>query len=169
MKKLLCIVLAIVGVVVLSCVSSLGYNHYVNKTNIVTPGDTMSAQIEEAVAQVNNPTFLTVEDVFQFRQREAEKDSINLLFKSIPDDVLFNISKVVIGRNGQADKKSIAEEFRKNYKPIYQYIPSTPSTSSASSQTSKPNDTIGLPYSIRADTVINGRHFQLIKETRSNE
>lgn len=164
MKKILYVILGIIGVVVLSCVSSLGYNHYVNKTEIVTPGDTtVSAQIEDAVAQVNNPTFLTVEDVFQFRERQAEEDSINVTFNNIPPEALINISKVVIGRNGHADKKSIVEEFYKNYKPVYQYIPSV------TIDPLKQNDSVKLPPNIRADTMINGKHFQLIKETSSNE
>jgi len=165
MKKILYVILGIIGVVVLSCVSSLGYNHYVNKTNVTTEDTTVSAQVEEAVAQVYNPTFETVDDIFVFRRQLAEVDSINTVFKNIPDDALVNISKVVIGRNGHANKKSIVEEFLKNYKPIYQYIDPTTTIP----QTTRSGDTIRLPASKESDTVINGQHFKLIKEVSSNE
>lgn len=167
MKKILYVLLAIVGVVMLSIVSSLSYNHYVNKVDpsITTEDTTMSVQTVEALAQVINPTFTSVDDVHQFYRQQVERNSIDSIFMAIPPDVLTNIAQVVIGRMGQADKKSIVEEFKKNYTPVYQYI----KPENQMSALNKSRDTIKLPPSTKTDTIINGKHFQLIKETVSNE
>ena len=167
MKKFLNVLLAAVGVVLLSIVSSLSYNHYVNKVDPgITTEDTLTGvQVAETMAQVINPTFKSTDDVREFYQHEIERISTDSVFMAIPYDVLINISQVVIGRNGHADKKSIVEEFRQNYKPVYQYIKPK---EIEQLQTLK-GDSIKLPPNIRADTIINGKKFQLIKETVSNE
>jgi hypothetical protein len=86
----------------------------------------------------------------------------------IPKDVLVNISQVVIGNTGNATKKSIVEEFRRHYKPIYQYI--KPLEQFQQSTNTAPNDTTKSIRGIRDDTIINGgKTFVLIKETSSNE
>lgn len=162
MKKFMYVLLAAVGVVLLSIVSSLGYNHYVSSVYPeLTEEDTIvGVQVSEAVTQVINPTFKSVGDVFQFREREAEQDSIDATFFSIPPDVLTNIAQVVIGRDGEANKKSIVKEYNDRYRQVYKYLPPNPPATAVP-------ETIKTPPSIERDTVINGRVFKIIKETKN--
>lgn len=167
MKKFLCFVLAAVGVVLLSIVSSLGYNYYVDHNSDLMQEDTeISTQLKEAVVQVVNPTFTTVEEVHQFRQQEFEKNSIDSTFMIIPPDALTTISNVVIGQSGFATKESIVKEFRRNYDPIYQYI--KPDEIHKALQLEKPVDSVKLPVKIRSaddDTItVNGKKFKMVKE-----
>lgn len=163
MKKFIYVLLAAVGVVLLSIVSSLGYNHYVSSVYPeLTEEDTIvGVQVSEAVTQVINPTFKSVGDVFQFREREAEQDSIDATFFSIPPDVLTNIAQVVIGRDGQADKKSIVKEYNDRYRQVYKYLPPNPPAYTAVPETIK------TPPSIERDTIINGQVVKIIKEIKN--
>lgn len=162
MKKFMYVLLAAVGVVLLSIVSSLGYNHYVSSVYPeLTEEDTIvGVQVSEAVTQVINPTFKSVGDVFQFREREAEQDSIDTTFFSIPPDVLTNIAQVVIGRDGQADKKSIVKEYNDRYRQVYKYLPPNPPATAVP-------ETIKTPPSIERDTIINGQVVKIIKEIKN--
>lgn len=162
MKKFMYVLLAAVGVVLLSIVSSLGYNHYVSSVYPeLTEEDTIvGVQVSEAVAQMINPTFKSVGDVFQFREREAEQDSIDATFLSIPPDVLTNIAQVVIGRDKQADKKSIVKEYNDRYRQVYKYLPPNPPTVVVP-------ETIKTPPSIERDTIINGQVVKIIKEIKN--
>lgn len=162
MKKFMYVLLAAVGVVLLSIVSSLGYNHYVSSVYPeLTEEDTIvGVQVSEAVTQVINPTFKSVGDVFQFREREAEQDSIDATFFSIPPDVLTNIAQVVIGRDGQADKKSIVKEYNDRYRQVYKYLPPNPPATAVP-------ETIKTPPSIERDTIINGQVVKIIKEIKN--
>lgn len=157
MKNFVYTLLAAIGVVLLSIVSSLGYNHYVDSEQTATK-DTIQAN--EALVQTIDPTFKSVEDVFQFREREAERDSIDVTFFSIPPDVLTNIARVVIGRDGQADKKSIVKEYNDRYRQVYKYLPPNPPATAVP-------ETIKTPPSIERDTVINGQVVKIIKEIKN--
>ena len=121
MKKALYVILTIVGVVALSIVSSLGYNYYEDQKLSDFQEDT-TVNVQQAVAQVLNPVFTSVEDVFQFYERTTEENSLDSTFMSIPPDALINIAQVVIGRNGTATIRDIVYEYRQKYKSLYQYI-----------------------------------------------
>lgn len=158
MKKVLNFILACVGVVLLSCVSSLGYNYYMDDSE-KTSEDTLQqvVQFEQAVAQAADPTFTSVDDVFQFYERQVEIRSIDSVFLSIPPDALRNITNVIIGNKGRATKKEIVEEFRQRYRSVYQYIKPIQA---------QQGDTIHIRS---ADTIINGEHFKLIKGGSGDE
>ncbi len=171
------VLLALVGVVLLSVVSSLGYNHYVNEVN---PGfmskdtTTFGVQLEEAVAQVTNPEFTTVNDVFEFYERTSKQKEVDSIFLTIPPKVLVNIAKVVIGREGTATKESIVDEFRQNYDAIYKHLIDNPDSEitlvpdESSTRSVQVGDTLSLPPGVTHDTVINGKKFRLVKETKEN-
>lgn len=124
MKKTMFVLLTFVGVVLLSVASSLSFNYYMSKVHpeLISKDANVSVQVQEAVTQVTNPTFKSVDDVRQYRQRVYDEDAVDSIFLSMPDDAMTAISQVVIGRLSFATKKDIVEEFRRNYKPVYQYI-----------------------------------------------
>lgn len=159
MKKVLNFILACVGVVLLSCVSSLGYNYYTDSEKTSTE-DTLQqvVQFEQAVAQAADPTFTSVDDVFQFYERQVEIKATDSIFLTIPPDALRNIAQVIIGNKGSATKKDIVEEFKHRYRSIYQYIKPSVQT--------QQDDTIHIRS---ADTIINGEHFKLIKGGSGDE
>ena len=156
MKKFLLGLLMCIGVVALSIVSSLGYNYYEDQkySGFLTEDTTNYVQVEKAVAQVLNPVFTTVDDVYQFYQHRADENSLDSTFMSIPNDVLINISQVVLGRQGSATIRDIVYEYRQKYKSVYQYIKPLDSTA-----INKPMDSVKTPPAIRADTVINGQKY----------
>lgn len=158
MKNFMSFLLLVIGVISLSVASSLGTWYYLGKDNPTKDATTTNVQIEEIIEQVRNPRFTTPMDVLQFYQRIENQYETDSIFEIIPEDVLINISNVVIGRNGYATKETIVEEYTKNYRAVYQYIKPNAIT------TSNNNDTIKLPPHSKSDTVINGKHFKLIKE-----
>jgi hypothetical protein len=139
MKKALYVILTIVGVVALSIVSSLGYNYYEDQKLSDFREDT-TATVEQQLAEVMNPVFMSVDDVYQFYERTVEEKSIDSTFMSIPPDVLINIAQVVIGRNGKATVRDIVYEFKQKYKTLYQYIKPIDAITSESQDTTAKNN-----------------------------
>lgn len=162
MKKVLNFLLACVGVVVLSCVSSLGYNYYMESDKTSTE-DTLQqvVQFEQMLTQTADPKFTSVDDVFQFYERQVEIKSIDSVFLAIPPDALRNIAQVIIGNKGSATKKDIVDEFRQRYRSVYQYIKPIETPVQA-----QQGDTIHIRS---ADTIINGERFKLIKGGSGDE
>lgn len=166
MKRSIFAFLVLLGAMVISIASPLIYNHYVNETQSLTGDATYSAVTEEITAQVTNPVFSTSEDAVQFHERECLQWETDSVFNSMPPEAVKTIATVLIGRKGFADKQSIADEFKTNYKDTYQFV------TVVEKQSGPPNvgksDTIKGPHSVTQDTIINGKRFQLIKETENN-
>lgn len=169
MKRFVYVLLTIVGVVALSIVSSLGYNYYEDQkyADYLLEDTTENAQLEEAVASVLNPTFTSVDDVYQFRQRIADENSIDSTFRAIPQEALINIAQVVIKRQGSATKRDIVYEYRQNYNTVYKFIDSSINTKLSE----RPKDSSDVQLDkllneaspkIRTDTIIDGKKFTII-------
>ena len=161
MRRSVFALLVLLGALVISVVSPLVYDRYV-EDNCLTTGDTKdSVTVHMAVAQVLNPQFTDVQDVLQ-HQEEVKNDAfVDSVYIHIPKDALYNISRVVIGRAGSATKRSIVHEYIANYNNVYKYIKEkVPLTR---------GDTIKLPPSSSTDTIIDGKHFKLIKETKNEQ
>jgi len=162
MKRFMQIFATCVAVVLLSVVSSLGVYHYKSQDSGFTEkGTAVNVQLQEAIEQVTNPVMLSVDDVMQFKQRVTEEHTYDSVFRMIPDDVLQNVAQVVIGRQHGANMRDLVDEFRRNYKNVYQYI--------KCSETAPQSDTSSIPKapSVKtvADTIIDGKAFRLIKST----
>ena len=163
MKRSIFAFLVLLGALVISIAFPLIYNHYSSKTPPLVGDVQVGNAVESAVNQVFNPTFLTVSEALSFYQFTVDEHKEDSVFMSIPIDVVKTITTVLIGRTGQATKKSIVDEYQANYSETYKFIRTTDPVKSQ--QTS---DTIRLPSTTTDDTVINGKHFQLIKETKIN-
>lgn len=116
-------------------------------------------QVEAAL----NPNFTTVQEVLDFRLQQSEEASIDSAFEMIPQQILINVSSVVIKRNDFATKESIVKEYRAN-KAVYDNLPanSTKSTTnapqdvdlSATDLGDKRNDDVfSTSYQYRTDTI----------------
>ena len=122
MKKFIYGILGVLGIVVLSVVSSLGVNYY--ERHYVSEKDTIN--IEESIANVMDPVLYNPVDVYNLQQELSDEYTVDSVFLSIPPNVLLNIAKVAIGRNVGTTKKEIVEEFRRHYADIYQFINEQP-------------------------------------------
>ena len=123
MKTFLNGFLICIGVVLLSVVSSAGYNlWYENHADACISQEDTTTYVQNAVAQVLNPTFMSIDDVNQYYQKVTDESSIDSTFRSIPFETLVNIAQVIIGREGRATKRDIVYEYRQKYKSLYQYI-----------------------------------------------
>jgi hypothetical protein len=156
MKKFMAIVLASVGVVLLSVASSLGVYYYTDRYCGITDEDAeIGAQIETAVAQVTNPTFTSIDDVCQFHRQQVQQKTIDSTFTSIPVATLMNISQVLIGRDGFVTKEDVVREFQRHYEPIYKYI--DPDTQPKELQPEKPSSVVECPVDVKhsgPDTIV---------------
>lgn len=155
MKKFLNGLLVAIGVMALSIVTSLGYNHYVaQETPDAITEDTMdwNVQVNDAVMQVINPTFMSIDEVYRCRMEMVDMDSINQAFMSIPIETLTDISKVLIGNEGWTSKKAIVEEYRNRYDSIYKHL--------THESNNPPSDTAV----VISDTVINGVPYKKLTQ-----
>lgn len=169
MKRLLYIILLIVGVVGLSVASSFGYNYYKDRNcPILTVKDaTDSASFVKLSEQVTNPVMTTMENVCHLRTKMAENSMIDSIFLSIPPSILINVANVTIGNKKEVTKKDIVEEYMKNYDSIYRHL-KLPDLSIGNPDplpTPLAPETIRVPLPpiTEVDTVINGHHVKLIK------
>lgn len=125
MKRFVYALLILIGVVLLSIVSSLGVYHYENQKSILSGSQEDTLDVQEMIAQVNNPTFTSIDAVHQYYHNVIDNASIDSTFKSIPLEALINISQVIIGRQGKASVRDIVYEYRQKYRSLYQYIKPT--------------------------------------------
>ncbi len=167
MKRSIFAFLVLLGALVISIASPLIYDHYIDDTECCSIGDAVdSVSVDLAVAQVMKPVFTDIDEVLVYQENQLEDRSIDSVFFSIPKEALVDISKVLIGRSSRATKFSIVEEYKKNYQSTYKYLakPDPVMITRTIGDT-----TIKLPPSKTDDTLINGKHYKLIKETSSNE
>lgn len=165
MKRSVFAFLVLLGALVISIASPLIYDHYVDNTKSCLTGDAVdSVSVNLAVAQIVNPVFTDIDEVLTYQEDQLEDRVTDSIFFSIPKETLIDISKVLIGRSSRATKFSIVEEYKKNYQSTYKYLAADPVMT-----TRMIGDTLRLPSSKANDTLINGKHYKLIKETSSNE
>ena len=165
MKNFLKVFLAGVGVVLLSIASSLSYEYYKDQYKAdESEGAQFMVQLENVVTEYLDPTFHNIDEVLIYKQNLANYYTCDSILLSMPENTLVQISQVLIGRCGTATKESIANEYRLNYEKIYKHIKESEPVQSPQSA----NDTIKLPPSTTDDTIINNRHFKLVKETLNN-
>ena len=116
-------------------------------------------QVEAAL----NPNFTTVQEVLDFRLQQSEEASIDSAFEMIPQQILINVSSVVINRNDFATKESIVKEYRAN-KAVYDNLPANSTKSAANALQDvdlsatdlgdkRSDDVFSTSYQYRTDTV----------------
>lgn len=147
-----------------------------NPTSETTVIDSVS--VADQIAAIENPKFMNVQDVLDFRLRCEEQYSIDSVFEALPEQVVINATTVVINRKGYADKKSIVGEYRAN-KTVYDNLPTKPITQSATTTKDvdlkatdlgnrrNETDVFSTSYDYRYDT-INGKPVKVqIKKEES--
>lgn len=160
MKKTMPILLVLLGVVVLSVLSSLGTYYYLGDKVFPEQKDTVLVN-NDSVPQ--DQAFTSAEQVLQDRHLCQEYAFYDSVYRSIPEDILKGISNLIIARQGNVTVKDIAEEFVRNYKMIFQRTETVPTseTVTAKPDTAVEREVHKIPTPT-TDTVINGQHYQLI-------
>lgn len=124
-EKTILIVVGILAMVLLSVVSSLGVYYFMTEKDARANEDALvegRLDIMETWENLYNPPMKSVNEARQMQQKMRDEDECDSVFKRIPDDILVNVVSVVLGRNGAATVTEIVQEFKKNYRDIYQYI-----------------------------------------------
>ena len=91
-----------------------------------------SVTVSQTVDAYVNPQFTSVEEVLDFRQQMHENFTIDSIFRTMHEQVLNNVSSVLLKKSGTIDKKSIIEEYRTN-STVYDNLP-VPQQSNATTQ-----------------------------------
>jgi hypothetical protein len=117
-----------------------------------------SVMIVSIIEDRVNPTFSSSDMLIMFRNQLVDNQRQDSLFKSIPIDILRNISDLCIHKYRHVSKKLILEEydtFMNKPKNIESY------------QALPPSDTVLQNTSnkrVTVDTIINGKRWVLIEE-----
>lgn len=111
--------------------------------------------IVKALDKLSNPEFETVEDISKYRQRMVNDRFDDSIFASLPEETFINVATVVHNRDNVLTKSAIVKEYL-HREDVYNNLPVTKPIE-VSSMCTESVDTV-------KDTIINGKHFKLIKE-----
>lgn len=124
MKKVLkflgCLCALMLAIMLTSCDKLRGYD-----VKDAPPEQTA----EEYIAEVVNPTLLTVDEVISYQARLLEQSRIEETFLSIPSATLRNIATVCIKQDGNVTKSDIVYEYLAN-QSVYDNLPGSPAQES---------------------------------------
>lgn len=120
-----------------------------------------STLIVRILKERTNPRFTDAGMFVTFRQTLLDTDRQDSVFKSVPTQMLRDIASLCVQKYGYIDKKLFLEEYdtfmNKDNKPIESYTALKPDANKA--DTTKP-----VEKHVTTDTIINGKHWQLVKE-----
>lgn len=114
-----------------------------------------SVMIVKALDKLSNPEFETVEDISKYRQRMVNDRFDDSIFASLPEETFINVATVVHNRDNVLTKSAIVKEYLHG-EDVYNNLPITKPIE-VSSMCTETVDTV-------KDTIIDGKHFKLIKE-----
>lgn len=114
-----------------------------------------SVYIARTIDEALNPTFDNVQEICKYKERSAEEYCTDSIFINMPYETFINVATVVYNRDGSLTKNAVIKEYlhgktiydnlqRKQLREDYAYEKHT------------------------VDTIIDGKHFQLIKEGVTN-
>lgn len=91
-----------------------------------------SILVAQYIDRVINPEFLTVKEIFEYRDKVLENAQVDSIILSLPENILTNVATVVLNKFGTATKRQIYDEYRAN-NDVYKNLPN--STASKSDNT----------------------------------
>lgn len=125
------------------------------KQEVYTKHQNDSLYVVKIIDKVLNPTFKTVSEVCQYKERSAKEFYTDSLFIHMPNEVFINVATVVYNRDGILTKDAVINEYIHG-KSIYDNL----------KDKQLPKDTTYKRQTV--DTIINGKHFQLIEKGETN-
>lgn len=151
-KLSMCLIMLIVAVTMSSC-------DYVKQTKGEIRHDD-SLMVLKVMQDIDNPTFTDCSDVIEFQRSEGQWRHQDSVFFSIPEKVMRDVVSVLEKSGKPLTKMSISNEFEMN-KHVYLNLPDKQDQYNAITPPEIPNtETI--------DTIINGKHVQIVQSSSTN-
>lgn len=151
-KLSMCLIMLIAAITVSSC-------DYVKQTKSEIRKDD-SLMVSKMMQDIDNPTFTDCSDVIEFQRSEGQWRHQDSVFFSIPEKCMKDVVSVLEKSGKPVTKMSIANEFEMN-KRVYLNLPDKPDSYQAITPPDVPNTEV-------IDTIIDGKHVQLIQSSSTN-
>lgn len=151
-KLSMCLIMLIVAATVSSC-------DYVKQTKSEIEHDD-SLMVSKMMQEIVNPTFDSYADAIVYQKTEGQWRHQDSVFFSIPKKAMQNVVSVLEKSGEPVTKMSIANEFEMN-KHVYLNLPDKPDLYQAITPPDVPNTEV-------VDTIIDGKHVQLIQSSSTN-
>lgn len=151
-KLSMCLIMLIVAATVSSC-------DHVKQTKSETKDDD-SLMVSKMMQDIDNPTFTDCFDVIEFQRSEGLWRHQDSVFFSIPEKVMRDVVSVLERSGKPLTKMSISNEFEMN-KHVYLNLPDKQDQYDAITPPDIPNTEV-------VDTIINGKHVQLVQSSSTN-
>nr|DAE31677.1 MAG TPA: hypothetical protein [virus sp. ctBM815]DAV23883.1 MAG TPA: hypothetical protein [Bacteriophage sp.] len=151
-KLSMCLIMLIVAATVSSC-------DYVKQTKSEIRHDD-SLMVTNMMREIDNPTFTDYSDAIEFQRSEGQWRHQDSVFFSIPEKVMRDVVSVLEKSGKPVTKMSISNEFEMN-KHVYMNLPDKPDLYQAITPPDVPNTEV-------VDTIINGKHVQVIQSSSTN-
>ena len=148
----MCLIMLIVAATVSSC-------DYVKQTKSEIRHDD-SLMVSKMMQEIDNPTFTDYSDAIEFQRSEGQWRHQDSVFFSIPEKVMRDVVSVLEKSGKPVTKMSISNEFETN-KHVYMNLPDKPDLYQAITPPDVPNTEV-------VDTIINGKHVQVIQSSSTN-
>lgn len=148
----MCLIMLIAVITVSSC-------DYVKQTKSeIRKND--SLMVLKMMQEIGNPTFTGYSDAIEFQRSEGQWRHQDSVFFAIPEKVMRDVVSVLEKSGKPVTKMSIANEFEMN-KRVYLNLPDKPDSYQAITPPDVPNTEV-------IDTIIDGKHVQLIQSSSTN-
>ena len=148
----MCLIMLIVAATVSSC-------DYVKQTKSEIRKDD-SLMVSKMMQDIDNPAFASYADALVYQKAEGKWRHQDSVFFSIPEKAMQNVVYVLEKSGEPVTKISIANEFETN-KHVYMNLPDKPNLYKAMTPPDVPNTEV-------VDTIIDGKHVQLIQSSSTN-
>ena len=148
----MCLIMLIAAITVSSC-------DYVKQTKSEIRHDD-SLMVFKMMQEIDNPTFTDYSDAIEFQRSENQWRHQDSVFFSIPEKVMRDVVSVLEKSEKPLTKMSISNEFEMN-KHVYLNLPDKPDLYQAITPPDVPNTEV-------IDTIIDGKHVQLIQSSSTN-
>lgn len=132
---------------------------YVKRTKSEIKRDD-SLMVSKMMQEIDNPTFDDCYDVVEFQRSEGQWRHQDSVFFSIPEKVMRDVVSVLEKSGKPLTKMSISNEFEMN-KHVYLNLPDKQDQYDAITPPDIPNTEV-------VDTIINGKHVQLVQSSSTN-
>ena len=148
----MCLIMLIVAITMSSC-------DYVKQTKSEIRHDD-SLMVTKMMQEIDNPVFNDYSDAIEYQRSEGQWRHQDSIFFSMPEKCMKDVVSVLEKSGKPVTKISIANEFDLN-KHVYLNLPDKPDMYQAITPPDVPNTEV-------VDTIINGKHVQVIQSSSTN-
>lgn len=151
-KLSMCLIMLVMAATMSSC-------DYVKQTKSEIRHDD-SLMVSKMMQEIDNPTFSDYSDALTYQKTEGQWRHQDSVFFSIPEKVMRDVVSVLEKSGEQITKGSISHEFEVN-KRVYMNLPDKSDQCNILTPPDIPNTEV-------VDTIIDGKHIQLIQSSSTN-